>query len=121
MTRLRKMMLDEFQLRNFSADTIRHYIRTDNRAQSCLSFRAQNLGRMRSWGRWGRAGWERCVARIMMCTWLFQNPAVTTKPLQSITFARRGILIESLGPTARMCPSCRTIEPLSMDCSVGDG
>ena len=28
MTRLRKMMLDELQRRNFSQDTIRHYIRT---------------------------------------------------------------------------------------------
>ena len=28
MTRLRKMMLDELQRRNFSEDTIRHYIRT---------------------------------------------------------------------------------------------
>ena len=28
MTRLRKMMLDELQRRNFSEDTIRHYMRT---------------------------------------------------------------------------------------------
>ena len=53
------------------------------------------------------------------CTWLFQKPAVTTRPLQSITVPCRGILVVAVGPTARIWPWCIRIEPYSIGGSAG--
>ena len=44
MTRLRKMMLDELQRRNFSEDTIRHYIRTVEDFARHFNCRPDRLG-----------------------------------------------------------------------------
>jgi len=60
---------------------------------------------------------------VSTCTWLFQNPAVTTFPWQLMivtALANRGDLVLALGPTAVIRPSWITIVPSSIGGSVGD-
>ena len=60
---------------------------------------------------------------VKMWTWLFQKPAVTTRPLQSMMVtarAKRGGLVVPPGPTAVMRPSWMRIIPFSMGESVGE-
>src|SRR5690349_5372252 len=58
---------------------------------------------------------------VRMCTWLFQNPAVTTKPLQSSTVVPFGSWTVAVGPTAAMRPSWTRTVPPSIAGPAGDG
>ena len=55
----------------------------------------------------------------MKCTWLFQNPAVTVPPAQSITVASGGTRTSARRPTAVMTSLRRTTTPSGIGIASG--
>ncbi len=55
----------------------------------------------------------------MKCAWLFQNPAVTVAPAQSITVASGGTRTSPRRPTSVMRPLRRTTTPSAIGIASG--